>query len=98
MELTILGSGCGIPSLERGAPGILIKIDNQPLLFDSGPGTLVRLLETGVDYKSIEHVLKTHTPDLMSIPEVIGTAQGLCEGLPCIKIFVVKMRAIAIKK
>jgi len=27
----------------------------------------------------------------MSIPDVVGTAQGLCEGLTCIKIFVVKM-------
>ena len=61
MELTILGSGCGIPSLERGAPGILIKIDNNQLLFDSGPGTLVRLLKAGVDYKSIEHAFYTHT-------------------------------------
>ena len=41
--------------------------------------------------QSIEHVLKKHTPNLMSIPDVVGTAQGLCEGLTCIKIFVVKM-------
>ena len=61
MELTILGSGCGIPSLERSAPGILIQINDQPLLFDSGPGTLVRLLKAGVDYKNLEHVFYTHT-------------------------------------
>ena len=61
MELTILGSGCGIPSLERSAPGVLIKINDQPLLFDSGPGTLVRLLKAGVDYKNLEHVFYTHT-------------------------------------
>ncbi len=61
MELTILGSGCGIPSLERSAPGVLIRIKDQPLLFDSGPGTLVRLLKAGVDYKNLEHVFYTHT-------------------------------------
>lgn len=61
MELTILGSGCGIPSLEKGAPGYLIIIDNEPLLFDSGSGTLVRLLKAGVDYKRLNHVFYTHT-------------------------------------
>jgi len=61
MELTILGSGCGIPSLQRGAPGHLIRIDNEPLLFDSGCGTLLRLLNVGIDYKQLNHVFYTHT-------------------------------------
>jgi ribonuclease BN (tRNA processing enzyme) len=61
MELTILGSGCGIPSLQRGAPGHLIQIDNEPLLFDSGSGTLLRLLNVGIDYKKLNHVFYTHT-------------------------------------
>jgi len=61
MELTILGSGCGIPSLQRGAPGHLIKINNEPLLFDSGSGTLLRLLNIGIDYKQLNHVFYTHT-------------------------------------
>ncbi|UCE08910.1 MAG: hypothetical protein JSW07_13810 [bacterium] len=41
--------------------------------------------------KSIEQVLKDRTPKLMSMPEVVGTAQGLCNGKPCIKVFVEKM-------
>ncbi len=61
MELTILGSGTGIPSLQRGAPGHLITIDNEPLLFDSGCGTLLRLLSVGIDYKQLNHVFYTHT-------------------------------------
>ena len=61
MELTILGSGTGIPSLQRGAPGYLVAIDNEPLLFDSGSGTLLRLLKVGVDYKKLNHVFYTHT-------------------------------------
>lgn len=61
MELTILGSGTGIPSLQRGAPGHLIQIDNEPLLFDSGSGTLLRLLKAGIDYKQLNHVFYTHT-------------------------------------
>ena len=40
--------------------------------------------------KSIEEVLKEHTEELMSIPGVVGTGEGLCNGKPCIKVFVLK--------
>ncbi len=40
--------------------------------------------------KTIEEVLKDHTDQLMSIPGVVGTAQGICNSKPCIKVYVVK--------
>jgi hypothetical protein len=40
--------------------------------------------------KSIEEVLTEHTKELMSIPGVAGVAQGICNGKPCIKVYVVK--------
>jgi hypothetical protein len=40
--------------------------------------------------KTIQQVLKEHTNELMSIPGVVGTAQGLCDGQPCIKVLVIK--------
>jgi len=40
--------------------------------------------------KPIEEVLKDHSVKLMSIPGVVGTAQGLCDNQPCIKVYVVK--------
>ncbi len=40
--------------------------------------------------KTIEEVLKEHTNKLMCIPGVVGTAQGLCDNKPCIKVYVVK--------
>lgn len=46
--------------------------------------------ENTMTAKSIEQVLKEHTEELMSIPGVIGTAQGLCEGKSCIKVFVIE--------
>ena len=45
---------------------------------------------TQVSKKTIEEVLKEHSSKLMSIPGVVGTAQSLCEGQPCIKVFVSK--------
>jgi hypothetical protein len=40
--------------------------------------------------RTIEVVLKDHTNDLMAISGVVGTGQGLCNGEPCIKVFVIK--------
>ena len=37
---------------------------------------------------SLKTVLRQHTPALMSLPGVVGTAQGLCEGAACIKVLV----------
>ena len=38
----------------------------------------------------ITQALEEATPGLMKIEGVVGTAQGLCEGRPCIKIYVAK--------
>jgi len=43
---------------------------------------------TSMTASSIEIVLARHTPKLMSIPGVVGTAQGEDEGKPCILVFV----------
>jgi ribonuclease BN (tRNA processing enzyme) len=60
MELIILGSGTGVPSLQRGAPGFLVKTENQSILLDGGSGTLARMLQAGVTYKDLDAVLYTH--------------------------------------
>lgn len=38
--------------------------------------------------KTIEQVLKNRTDEWMAIPGVVGTAIGMFEGKPCIKIFI----------
>lgn len=60
MEIIILGSGSGVPSLKRGAPGLVIKIGREILLFDSGPGTLDRMLKVGIDYRKLDYIFYTH--------------------------------------
>lgn len=70
MEITILGSGTGIPSLKRNAAGLIINPlkalhqasgrDHPALLFDTGPGIVKRLLEVGVGYHDIEYIFYTH--------------------------------------
>lgn len=60
MKIIILGSGSGVPSLTRGAPGLAIKIDKQVLLFDSGSGTLNRLLRAKIDYRKLDYIFYSH--------------------------------------
>ena len=40
--------------------------------------------------KTIEEVLKEHTPQLMSLAGVVGTAQGFCDNKPCRQVFVIE--------
>lgn len=46
--------------------------------------------EVTMSGKSIEEVLKEHAGELMSIPGVVGAANGLCNNKPCIKVFVIE--------
>lgn len=38
----------------------------------------------------IEIVLRAHTDSLMRVPGVVGTAIGLCDNAPCIKVLVAR--------
>lgn len=38
--------------------------------------------------RTIDDVLSAHTDSLRARPGVVGTAIGLCDGRPCIRVFV----------
>jgi len=40
-----------------------------------------------VSSKTIEQVLAAHNDSLLALPGVVGTAIGLCDGAPCIRVF-----------
>ncbi len=64
LELIVIGSGTGMPSLKRASPGLLLLSDASTVLIDSGSGTLRRMLEVGTTYQDIDLLLYTHThPD-----------------------------------
>jgi hypothetical protein len=43
--------------------------------------------ETALPGKTIEEVLAAHTDSFMALPGVVGTAIGVCDGTPCIRVF-----------
>ena len=73
---TILGSGTCVPSLERSSCSVLIQTDGVRLLFDSGPGSMRRLLEADttifdLNYIFYSHLHPDHTAEL--VPLIFAT-------------------------
>ena len=60
IRVTILGSGTCVPNLARGSCSVLMQIGEQRLVFDSGPGTMRRLLEAGTDIYQIDYLFYSH--------------------------------------
>jgi len=60
MEVTIIGSGTGVPSLHRASPGIMIEAGSSKLIFDTGSGFLRRLLKTGTALNDIDLIVYSH--------------------------------------
>jgi len=46
--------------------------------------------ESPMGESAIEQVLEDHTDHLMSLPGVVGTAIGECDGKACVKVYVVE--------
>ena len=56
MKVTILGSGTGIPSLQRNAAGYLLEVDGLECLIDCGSGTLLRLELAQKSHRTLDAV------------------------------------------
>ncbi|WP_407356416.1 MBL fold metallo-hydrolase [Methanolobus sp. WCC5] len=60
MEITLLGTGVGIPQAGRVQSGVLFDMGDSLLLFDCGCGVLGRIYESGHDHKGIDAIVITH--------------------------------------
>lgn len=61
MEVTIIGSGTGVPTLRRCSPCIAVRAGKAVALLDTGPGSLRKLLEAGISFSDVTAVHYTHT-------------------------------------
>ena len=60
IAVTILGSGTCVPSLRRSACSVMMTVGQAKLLFDCGPGTMRRLLESGTTIFDITNIFYSH--------------------------------------
>ena len=80
MELIVIGSGTGVPSLRRGSPALALKAAGRLLVLDLGPGTLRALLRLGLNFSAIDVLALTHLhPDHVGdlIPFLFATRYSL---------------------
>ena len=81
-------------AVRRECAGLLVTlvllIQDFNTTVGSGPVPAVGQGVRNVEEKTISGVLKERTDALMSIRGVVGTGQGLCDGKPCIKVYVVE--------
>lgn len=72
IKVTLLGTGCPPPVMNRFGPGILIEAGDRKLIFDVGRGALLRLTQIKVSPKDISGVFLTHlhSDHLVGFPDL----------------------------
>jgi ribonuclease BN (tRNA processing enzyme) len=80
VELIVVGSGTGVPSLRRGSPCLAVKAAGRLLVLDLGSGSLRALLGLGLNFSAIDVLALTHLhPDHVGdlIPFLFATRYSL---------------------
>lgn len=80
MELIVIGSGTGVPSLRRGSPCLAVRAAGRLLILDLGAGSLRSMLRWGLDFNQIDllalsHCHPDHVGDL--VPFLFATRYAL---------------------
>jgi ribonuclease BN (tRNA processing enzyme) len=60
MELTVLGSGTCIPTIDRGPSGLALTFRSHLIFFDGGGGSLRQMPRLGLDFRKIDFHYITH--------------------------------------
>ncbi len=60
IEITFLGTGSGVPTLQRGQPAILLNYNGDCLLFDCGEGCQVALQKAKISPMKIKKIFISH--------------------------------------
>ena len=60
MEITFLGTGVAIPQKGRVQSGVLVRLEEKPLLIDCGSGVLSKFPETDISHTEVDTVLLSH--------------------------------------
>ncbi len=60
MELIVIGSGTGVPSLRRSSPAYAVKAAGKLVLLDLGSGALRSMLKYGLDFNQVDIIALSH--------------------------------------
>ncbi|WP_435360546.1 MBL fold metallo-hydrolase [Haloarchaeobius sp. DFWS5] len=60
MDVTLLGTGSPIPTLDRAGTSIAVEFDDETVLVDCGPGTTHRCVEHEIHPADVETLFLTH--------------------------------------
>jgi ribonuclease BN (tRNA processing enzyme) len=80
MELIVLGTGTGVPSLRRGSPAYAVKAAGRLIMLDLGSGACRALLSHGLTFSQIDIIALTHLhPDHIGdlVPFLFATHYSL---------------------
>lgn len=80
MELIVLGSGTGVPSLKRGAPAYAVLAAGRLILLDLGSGACRSLLRHDLNFSQVDLIALTHLhPDHIGdlVPFLFATHYSL---------------------
>ena len=59
-EIIFLGTSASAPSAKRGLSAQVVKHDEYRFLIDCGEGTQRQILQSGIGFKNLSHILITH--------------------------------------
>ena len=59
-EIVFLGTSASAPSARRGLSAQVVKHDEYRFLIDCGEGTQRQILQSGIGFKHLNHILITH--------------------------------------
>ncbi len=59
-EIIFLGTSASAPSARRGLPAQIVKHNEYRFLIDCGEGTQRQILQSGIGFRSLRHILLTH--------------------------------------
>ncbi|MET0849527.1 MAG: MBL fold metallo-hydrolase [Candidatus Rokuibacteriota bacterium] len=75
MKITLLGTGNPAPSLSRMSPGYMVRVGEDLIVLDHGPGSHHRLLQTGARAVDVTHAFFTHLhyDHFLDLPRLVLT-------------------------
>jgi len=84
-ELTVLGSGSSLPTIQRNSTSHFVECNNRFVLIDCGEGTQIQLRRFGIKFQKLDLILISHLhgdhyfglPGLLSSMHLLGRDKKL---------------------